>query len=70
MIRGLCPNARSTLLTKCALRQASNDARRQLLECVFETQSLDPPAEGDLPIDAQSDKVKNLLANIDADDRD
>jgi hypothetical protein len=47
----------------------ANDARWQLLERVFKTQSRYLPAEGDLPIDAQSDKVKNLLADVDADDR-
>lgn len=45
----------------------ANDARRQLLERVFETQSPDLPPEGNLPVDAQPDKVKNLLADADAD---
>ena len=31
----------------------ADDARRQLLECVFETQSLDLAAEGDLPVNAR-----------------
>jgi hypothetical protein len=69
MIRGSCPNARSILLTKCALKQAANDARWQLLERVFETQSPDLPPEGNLPVDTKPDDVKNLLAYVDADDR-
>jgi hypothetical protein len=47
----------------------ANDARRQLLERVFETQSPDLPAEGELPINTQSDDMKNLLADVDANDR-
>src|SRR5260221_10616765 len=71
MIRGSCPNPRSTLLTKMRAQAGfhANDARRQLLERVFETQAPDLPAEGDLPIDRQSYDVKNLLADVDTDDR-
>jgi len=47
----------------------TNDARRQLLECVFETQSPDLPSEGNLPVNAEPDEVKNLFANVDADHR-
>src|SRR4029077_922549 len=39
----------------------ADDARRQLLERVRETQSLDLPSEGNLPVDAEPDDVKNLL---------
>jgi hypothetical protein len=34
-----------------------DDARRQLLEGIFETQSPDPPAEGNLPIGGEPDEV-------------
>jgi hypothetical protein len=47
----------------------ADDARRQLLEDISETQAPDLPSEGDLPIGAQSDEVKNLLTNVDANDR-
>src|ERR1700731_1590504 len=47
----------------------ADDARRQLLERVFETQSPDLPAKGNLAIGAQSDEVKNLFADVDANDR-
>src|SRR5262245_40973454 len=47
----------------------ANDTRWQLLERVFETESSDLLTKGDLPIDTQSDDVKNLLADIDTDDR-
>jgi len=47
----------------------ADDARWQPLERVFETQSPDLPPEGNLPVDAQPDEVKNLLADVDADDR-
>src|SRR6516164_2799415 len=46
----------------------ADDARRQLLERVFETQSSDFPPESNLPVDAQPDNVKNLLADVDTDD--
>jgi hypothetical protein len=39
-----------------------------LLAHIPETQSPDLAAEGNLPIDAKSDKVKNLLADVDAND--
>jgi hypothetical protein len=70
MIRGSCPSARSTLLTvRVQASFHADDARLQLLECVFETQSPDLLAEGNLPVDANPDDVKNLLADVDADDR-
>ena len=47
----------------------ANDTRWQLLERVFETESSDLLTKGDLPVDTQSDDVKNLLADIDTDDR-
>ena len=47
----------------------TNDARWQPLERVFETQSPDLSPEGNLPVDPQPDDMKNLLADIDADDR-
>jgi len=47
----------------------ADDTRWQLLEGVFETQSPDLFTEDDLPIDSQPDDVKNLLADIDTDDR-
>src|SRR5580704_16567149 len=45
----------------------ADDTRRQLLERLFETLSLDLPAERNLPINTQSDDVKNLLADVDTD---
>jgi len=47
----------------------TNDARWQPLERVFETQSPDLSPEGNLPVDPQPDDMNNLLADIDADDR-
>src|SRR6516165_3288809 len=47
----------------------ADDARRQLLEDLFEIQSPDPPPEGDLAVDAEPDEVKYVLADVDADDR-
>jgi hypothetical protein len=47
----------------------ADGAWSQLLERIFETQSPDLPAEGDLPIDTKPDQVKNFLADVDADDR-
>jgi hypothetical protein len=44
-----------------------DDARRQFLDSIFETQSADSPAEGNLPIAGQPDEVKHLLADVDAD---
>jgi len=43
-----------------------DDAQRQLLKGIFETQSPDPPAQGDLPIGGDPDEVKHLLADVDA----
>jgi len=40
----------------------SNDARWQLLERVFETYSLDFLPKGNLPVGAEPDEVKYLLA--------
>jgi hypothetical protein len=39
-----------------------DDARRQLLEGIFETQSPDPHAEGNLPVGGESNEVKHLLS--------
>ena len=39
------------------------------LEEIFETQAPDLPPEDDLSVGAKPDKVKHVLANIDADDR-
>ena len=50
-------------------RLHADDARRQLLERICESQPLDLPAEGNLAVGAEPDEVKNLLADIDADDR-
>jgi hypothetical protein len=47
----------------------ADDARRQLLEGVFESQSPDLPPQGNLPVDAEPDEVKHFLADVDADDR-
>jgi hypothetical protein len=44
-----------------------DDARRQLLEGISETQSPDPPAEGDLPIGGEPAEVKHLLSDVDSD---
>src|SRR5262249_1788215 len=44
----------------------ADDARLQLLVRVFETQSPDLLPEGNLPVDAKPDNVKNLLADVDA----
>jgi hypothetical protein len=46
-----------------------DDARRQLLEGIFETQSPDPPAEGNLPVGGEPDEVmvKHLFSDVDAD---
>ena len=44
-----------------------DDARRPLLEGIFETQSPNPPAEGNLPICGEPDEVKHVLADVDAD---
>jgi hypothetical protein len=46
----------------------ADDARRQLLEHILETQSPDLPAQGNLPVGAKSDEVKNLLADVDTND--
>jgi hypothetical protein len=46
---------------------ATADAPRQFLEGIFETQSPDPPAEGNLPVGGEPDEVKHLLADVDAD---
>jgi hypothetical protein len=46
-----------------------DDTARQVLECVFENQSPDLPADGDLAVVAQSDEVKNLFADVDTNDR-
>jgi hypothetical protein len=40
---------------------------RQLLEGIFETQSPDPLAEGNLSISGEPDEVKHLLSDVDAD---
>jgi hypothetical protein len=45
-----------------------DDAWRQLLEDVLESQSLDPSSEGNLPIGGEPDEVKHFLADVDADD--
>jgi hypothetical protein len=45
----------------------ANDARWQLLERVFETQTPDPPSKSDLPVSREADEVKYFLANVDAD---
>ena len=47
----------------------ADDARRQLFEDVAETQSLDPPSEGNLSVGSDADEVKYVLADVDADDR-
>jgi hypothetical protein len=47
----------------------ADGAWSQLLERIFETLSPDLTAEGDVPIDVKPDQVKNLLADVDADDR-
>jgi len=47
----------------------ADDARLQLPVRVFETQSPDLLPEGNLPVDAKPDNVKNLLADVDADHR-
>jgi hypothetical protein len=47
----------------------ADDARRQLLEGVFESQSPDPPAEGNLSVDTEPDEVKHVLTDVDADDQ-
>jgi hypothetical protein len=45
----------------------ADDARRHLLERRRETQALDLPSEDNLPVDAKSNQVKDLLADVDAD---
>jgi hypothetical protein len=70
MIRGLCPNARSSLLTKCALKQASMPTMHG---GSFSNASLRPNRliflrKAIFPSTAQSDDVKNLLADVDPDD--
>ena len=49
----------------------TDDARRQPLERIFEAQSFafDLPTQGNPSIGAQSDEVKDLLADVDADHR-
>jgi len=44
-----------------------DDARRQLLEGIFETQSPNPHAEGNLPIGGEPNEVKHPLSDVDAD---
>jgi len=46
-----------------------DDARRQLLESIFEPQSPDPPAQRNLPSGGEPDEVKHLLSDVDADHR-
>jgi len=41
-----------------------DDARRQLLEDVLESQSLDPSSESNLPIGGEPDEVKHFLADV------
>jgi hypothetical protein len=45
----------------------ADDARRQLLKGVFESQSPDPSPEGNFPIGVEPDEVKHVLADVDAD---
>jgi len=47
----------------------ADDARRQLLEDISETQAPDFFSEGDRSIGAQANEVKHLLADVDTDDR-
>jgi len=47
----------------------ADDAARQLLENVNERQTLDLASKNDLPVPIETDDVKNILANIDADRR-
>jgi hypothetical protein len=47
----------------------ADDTPRQLLERVFQTQSPDLLPESNLPVDTEPDEVKNLLADVNANDR-
>ena len=44
----------------------ANDARRQLLEDISETQAPDLPSESDRSVGAEANEVKHILADVDA----
>jgi hypothetical protein len=62
MTRGSCPTrAAFCYEVRAQTGFHANNSRRQLLERVFETQSPDLPAEGNLSVDAQRDEAKTFL---------
>ncbi len=71
MIRGSCPNPRKRPADKMRAEGSfhADDARRQLLERVSQTQSPDLLPEGNLRVGAEPDKVRYVLTDVDADNR-